>query len=89
MIEQSPPVHFLLLRVEGTPAEARAILLRTCPAFADALAAAADEPHQPDAAWQPDAVDGVWTQLDCSGQGFVVHRIDNALAESGRPAREP
>jgi hypothetical protein len=83
MIEQSPPVHFLLLRVEGTAAEERATLLGTLPTFAGALAAAADEPHQPDAAWKPDRVDGVWRQVDAHGHGFVVHRIDDPATGFG------
>jgi hypothetical protein len=59
MIEQSPPVHFLLLRVEGTAAEGRAVPIRDFHTLQEAVAAAAEQMNQPSASWLPDRAGGV------------------------------
>ncbi len=68
--------RFLLLRVERTQREGSARPIRAFPTLHEAVAAAAELPHQPNASWRPDRVDGVWHQIDWSGRGFSVHRID-------------
>jgi hypothetical protein len=71
------PVRFALLRVEAGRREARSVPVQTFPTLEDAVVGAAQQPRQPNGTWQPGRVDGVWSQLDRSGQGFVVHRIDD------------
>ncbi len=80
MTEQRQAVKFRLLRIEGTAADSRAIPIDLFKTLDEAVAAAARQPRQPTSPlWKVDTEDGVWSRLDDSGQGFVIHRIDLAL----------
>jgi hypothetical protein len=77
-----PSARYLLLRVERSRREGSASPVRSFATFDEAITAAAEQPHQPSTRWRPDWVDGVWRQVDWTGRGFVVHRIDDPAPES-------
>ena len=81
-----PPGRYLLLRVESRGRTGSARPVRTFPTLQEAKAAAAELPRQPTTRWSAARVAGVWQQIDWTGQGFVIHRIDHAESE---PAIRP
>jgi|GEM_PF-3271956 len=68
---------FRLLRVEGIFEGSNAIPINLFDSPDDAMDAAARLPDQPAAAWKRDLADGVWSQMDRCGRGFVIHRMDS------------
>jgi len=66
---------FRLLRVEGSFEGSHAIPIDMFSSPDDAMNAAGRLCDQPVAAWKREQAEGVWTQVDEHGRGFVIHLV--------------
>jgi len=66
---------FRLLRVEGSYEGSQAVPIDVFHSPDDAMTAAARLRDQPLASWKREPAEGVWTQVDDNGRGFVIHRV--------------
>jgi len=66
---------FRLLRVDGSFEGSQAVPIDVFHSPDDAMDAAARLCDQPVAGWKREPTEGVWTQVDEDGRGFVIHRV--------------
>ncbi len=75
MTKRSQSGRYLLLRVSRSRGSARPV--RIFATLQEAVAAAAELMPQPSVPWLRGPEEGVWQQLDWTGRGFLVHRMDD------------